>query len=198
MKILGGQWRCLKKDYIVGCLLCWVLALVCLKAVRQWAWLPLHSESSHWLHALWLFVLGVKLPFVPQATQMFNTSEEKRLGSLQLLREGTVADSVQEATASVGAQLTPTAATPGQDSVADCIAGFFVIFLRMDFQVGKEDVCVWISSSFLIFSRFIFLIFALKMLQGSFIIILSSSLLWYGFYLEGVNILTSNEQNYSS
>lgn len=33
MKILGGQWRCLKKDYIVGCLLCWVLALVCLKAV---------------------------------------------------------------------------------------------------------------------------------------------------------------------
>ena len=73
---------------------------------------------------------------------MFNTSEEKRLGSLQLLREGTVVDSVQEATASVAAQLTPTAATPGQDSVADCIAGFFVIFLRMDFQVGKEDVCV--------------------------------------------------------
>ncbi|XP_059743556.1 lymphoid enhancer-binding factor 1 isoform X7 [Bos indicus] len=71
---------------------------------------------------------------------MFNTSEEKRLGSLQLLREGTVADSVQEATASVGAQLTPTAATPGQDSVADCIAGFFVIFLRMDFQSNKVPV----------------------------------------------------------
>lgn len=46
---------------------------------------------------------------------MFNTSEEKRLGSLRLLREGTAADSVQEATADVAARLTPTAATPGQE-----------------------------------------------------------------------------------
>lgn len=103
---------------------------------------------------------------------MFNTSEEKHLGSLELLGEGTAADVVQEATANVAA----TAATPGQDSVADCTVGS-AIFLRMAFQVGREDVCVRISSSFLIFSRFIFLIFALKMLQGSFIIILSNSLL---------------------
>ena len=48
---------------------CWVRALVVPE--KQWAWLPLHSESSHWPQALWLCVLGVKLPFVPQATQMF-------------------------------------------------------------------------------------------------------------------------------
>ena len=107
---------------------------------------------------------------------MFNTSEEKHLGSLELLGEGTAADAVQEATAAVAARHMATAAVPGQDSVADGAVGS-AMFLRMAFQVGREDVCVRISSSFLIFSRFIFLIFALKMLQGSFIIILSNSLL---------------------
>lgn len=72
---------------------------------------------------------------------MFNTSEEKRLGSLRLLREGTAADSVQEATADVAAGSHQPQQHLGR-SVADCVVGFFVIFLRMDFQVGKEDVCV--------------------------------------------------------
>ena len=150
MKILGGQWRCLKKDYIVGCLLCWVLALVCLKAVRQWAWLPLHSESSHWPHALWLFVLCVKLPFVPQATQMFNTSEEKRLSSLRLLREGTAADSVQEATADVAARLTPTAATPGQECC--WLRRWLLCDLSQDGFSGGKGRCLCLN--FIIFSYF--------------------------------------------
>lgn len=78
----------------------WVPALVAPVPeyrVSEPGWLS-HSESSHWPRALWLFILGVRLPFVPHTAQMFNTFEKKHLISLSCSGEGKAAGLVQETT----------------------------------------------------------------------------------------------------
>lgn len=124
-------------------------------------WLS-HSESSRWPNALRLFVLGVKLPFVPHATQMFNTSEEKHLVSLQML--GREKQPAQCRKLQPMLQPAVPATAPGHLGTADLLV-LFPCDLSEDGCLGGKGRCL--SSHFIFLSLFLIDI-AIKIFQGVF------------------------------
>lgn len=130
-------------------------------------WLS-HSESSHWPRALWLFILGVRLPFVPHTAQMFNTFEEKHLISLSCSGEGKAAGLVQETTNAAAGFYQPQC-TWSAWLLAACV------FLC---DLPRGSTLRWERRMFVCISSFLFLLLdiAVQMCRVLFFLISTSSL----------------------